>query len=143
MSEGLRLAALHHTEVARELAVFWAAVSSTGESVLGRSPSNNARAEVVGELVIEFQKVEELRSKLQWPTARMCNLLLRPPPGRAWLADRLDEAEWQLRVELVARWEAKAELEALWSLAARVRGFVLNDVDGPSSLATSMSAVAE
>jgi hypothetical protein len=143
MSEGLQHVALRHTEVARELAAFWAAVSSVGESVLGRSPSNTARAEVVGELVIEFQKVEERGSKLEWPTARMCNLLLRPPSGWAWLADRLDEAEWQLRVELAARQEAKVELEALRSFATRVRGFVLNDADGPSSLATSMSAVAE
>jgi hypothetical protein len=39
---------------------------------------------------------------------RICDLLLGPLTGRARLADRLDEATGQLRVEL----------EALWTLAA-------------------------
>jgi hypothetical protein len=38
--------------------VFQVAVSSAAESVLGRSPSDTAHVEVVGELVTEFQKVE-------------------------------------------------------------------------------------
>jgi hypothetical protein len=54
LSEGMRLAALRHTEMAGELAVLWAAVSSATESVLGRSPNNTFRLEVVGELVVEF-----------------------------------------------------------------------------------------
>jgi hypothetical protein len=54
LSEGMRLAALRHTEMAGELAVLWAAVSSTTESVLGRSPNNTFRLEVVGELAVEF-----------------------------------------------------------------------------------------
>jgi hypothetical protein len=54
LSEGMRLAALRHTEMAGELAVLWAAVSSATESVLGRSPNNTFRLEVVGELAIEF-----------------------------------------------------------------------------------------
>jgi hypothetical protein len=50
----MRLAALRHTEMAGELAVLWAAVSSATESVLGRSPNNTFRLEVVGELAVEF-----------------------------------------------------------------------------------------
>jgi hypothetical protein len=56
LSEGMQLATLHHTEMARQLAAFCAAVSSAVESVLGRSPGNTARAEVVGELVAEFKR---------------------------------------------------------------------------------------
>jgi hypothetical protein len=77
------LAALHHTEMARELAAFWAAVSSVAESVLRRLPSNTAHAEVVGELTAEFQKVEGPRLKLELLAARICDLLLEPPPSRA------------------------------------------------------------
>jgi hypothetical protein len=55
----------------------------------------------------------------------------------------LDEVAGQFRVELATRREAEAELEALWSLAAQVRDFTLDDADGPSSLATSMSMVAK
>jgi hypothetical protein len=57
LSEGMRLATLHHTKMAKELAMFWAVVSSTAESVLGCSPGDTTRVEVVGELVTEFQTV--------------------------------------------------------------------------------------
>jgi hypothetical protein len=53
------------------------------ESVLGRSPNNTTRAEVVGELAAKFQKVEGCRLKLKWHAARICDLLLGPPPSRA------------------------------------------------------------
>jgi hypothetical protein len=143
--EGMRLAAICHTEMVVELAAFWAAVSSTAESMLKRSASNIACTEVVGELAAEFQKVEGCRSKLERPAARICDLLLGPPSGRACLTDRLDEAAGQLREELAAQWEAEveAELEALRSSAARVQDLVLGSVDGSSSLVTSMSVVAE
>jgi hypothetical protein len=59
------------------------------------------------------------------------------------LVDRLEEAVEQLRVEQATRREAKVELEALWSLVAHVWDLKLDDADGPSSLATSMSMVAE
>jgi hypothetical protein len=52
-SEGMQLAALRHTEVAGELAT-WAAMSSTVELALGRSPNEVFRVEVVGELVAKF-----------------------------------------------------------------------------------------
>jgi hypothetical protein len=49
----------------------------------------------------------------------------------------------RLRVELGARREADAELEALWTSVAWVRDLVLESADGPSSLAASLSTVAE
>jgi hypothetical protein len=98
----MRLAALHHTDMAGELTAFQAMVSSAVESVLGRSPSDTSRAEVVGKLATEIQKVEDRCSRLDWPSARICDLLLRPLPSRAQLDNRLDEAARQLRVELAA-----------------------------------------
>jgi hypothetical protein len=41
------------------------------------------------------------------------------------------------------RREADAKLEALWTLAMRVWDLVLGSADGPSSLETSLSVVAE
>jgi hypothetical protein len=87
----------------RELAAFRVVVSSAVELVLGHSPNNVAHAEVVGELVAELHRVEGHRVKLERPTAKICDLLLGPPPGRAWLADHLEEAVGHLRVELGAR----------------------------------------
>jgi hypothetical protein len=52
--EGMRLATLRHTEMARELDVLQAAVSSVAKSMLGRSPSDVVCLELVGELAAEF-----------------------------------------------------------------------------------------
>jgi hypothetical protein len=114
----MRLAALHQTEMAGELAAFQVAVSTTVESVLGRLPNDTFRVEVVSELATEFWKMEDWRSWLEQPAARISNLLLEPPSDRARLADRLDEAAEQLRMELAARREVDAELESLWTSAA-------------------------
>jgi hypothetical protein len=57
--------------------------------------------------------MEDRCSWLEQATTRICDLLLGPPTDRAQLADGLDEAARQLRVELVARREADVELEAL------------------------------
>jgi hypothetical protein len=54
LSDGMRLVALHHTEMAEEHAVLWAAVSSATESMLGSSPSDTFRVEVVSELAAKF-----------------------------------------------------------------------------------------
>jgi hypothetical protein len=43
LSEGMWFATLHHTEMARELAMLWAVVSSAMESMLGHSPSDTFR----------------------------------------------------------------------------------------------------
>jgi hypothetical protein len=69
--------------VAEELATFRAVVSFATESVLGCSPGNTVYAEVVNELVNEFQKVEMHHSKLEQPVAQIYDLLLRPSSSRA------------------------------------------------------------
>jgi hypothetical protein len=46
-------------------------------------PRNTACVEVVGELAAELQKVDGHHSKLKRLAARICDLLLRPPPGQA------------------------------------------------------------
>jgi hypothetical protein len=83
LSDGKHLAALHHTEMAEELVVPQVVVSSTVELVLGHSPSDNFHVEVVGELAIEFQKMEERRSWLERPATRICDLLHGTPSSRA------------------------------------------------------------
>jgi hypothetical protein len=98
LSDGMKLAALRHTKMARELTVFRVAVSATAKLVLEPSPSGTSRTEVVGELAAKFLKVEDQRSWLGWPTARICNLLLGSPPGQPnWLivwTRPLDSLEW-------------------------------------------------
>jgi hypothetical protein len=82
LSEGMHFAALHYTKMAEELAMLWAAVSSVVESVLGCSPNDTFHVEVVGDLVAKFQKLEEWRSWLERPTARICGRLLGLPPSQ-------------------------------------------------------------
>jgi hypothetical protein len=87
--------------------------------------------------------VEDHRSWLERPTTRICDLLLRLLPGRAWLADHLNEAAEQLKVELAAQREVEAELKALRCPTAWVWDLVLGGANGLSSLATFMYVVAE
>jgi hypothetical protein len=87
--------------------------------------------------------MEDQRSRLEWPTMRICDLLLGPPSGRARLVNHMDEATEQLRLELATWWEADAWLEARRTSVARVRDLVLGSTVGPSSLAASMSMAAE
>jgi hypothetical protein len=54
LSKGIQLAALRHTEMEGELATLRPAVSFAVKSVLGRSPSDTFRVEVVGELAVKF-----------------------------------------------------------------------------------------
>jgi hypothetical protein len=53
----------------------------------------------VGELVAEFQKLEEWHSLLERPNKRIYDLLLGPPLSRAGLADHLDDTAGKLGVE--------------------------------------------
>jgi hypothetical protein len=46
--------ALYHTKMVEELAVLWAAVSSTAELVLRCSPNETSLVEVMNELVAKF-----------------------------------------------------------------------------------------
>jgi hypothetical protein len=43
--------------------------------------------EVVDELIVEFRWQEEWQSRLERPSASICDLILGPPSGRARLAD--------------------------------------------------------
>jgi hypothetical protein len=101
----------------RELAALRAVVSSTVEMALGRSPDETFQVEIVGELVVEFRKLEGQCSRLEQLGVRIYDLLLGPPPSRARLDDHLEEAVGQLGVELAAWREVDAELEALWTSA--------------------------
>jgi hypothetical protein len=87
--------------------------------------------------------MEDPHSWLEQTAMRICNLLHGPPTSRDRLANRLDGAIGQLRVELATHREANAEPEALWTLAVRVQDLVVGSADGPSSLAASMSTAAE
>jgi hypothetical protein len=82
-------AALHHTRMFGELAALQVAVSSIVELVLRCSPNETSRVEVMNELVAKFQRWEELCSRLDGPGARICDMLLGPPPSQARWADRL------------------------------------------------------
>jgi hypothetical protein len=62
-------------------------VSSTSEFALGCSPNETFQVEVVDELIAEFQKQEEWRSRLERPGARAYDLIMAPPSGRGRLAD--------------------------------------------------------
>jgi hypothetical protein len=84
LSEGMRITALHHTEMVGELAILHAAMSSAVELVLGCSPDKTFWVEAVGVVVAEFQKLEERFSRLEQPSVRICDLLLGP---RARLAN--------------------------------------------------------
>jgi hypothetical protein len=56
----MRIAALFHTEMAKELAMLWVVVSSAVELALGCSPDETFRLEVVGELDAEFLRLEDV-----------------------------------------------------------------------------------
>jgi hypothetical protein len=115
------------------LAALRVAVSSTVELALGCSPNNTFLMEVVGERCLQLQR----------PATMIYDPLLGPPPSQARLASSLDKAAEQLRVQLAARQEENVELEALRTSTARVWDLVLDNADGPSSLAASMSTVVE
>jgi hypothetical protein len=89
------------------------AVSSATDSTFRHSPNQIFCVEVLGEPATKFQRLEEWCSRLEWFAANICDPLLRPPPGRPRLSDRLDEAARQLRAEVATRQVADAELEAL------------------------------
>jgi hypothetical protein len=141
--ERIRAAAIHHIEMVGELAVLWVAMTYAIELVLGRSPDETFRVELMDKVVAQFRKLEELCSQLEQPSASICDLLLGPPPDQARWADRLDEAIRRLEVELTTRWQVDAKLEALQTLAAWVWDLVLDNIDGPSSLLAYLSMVVK
>jgi hypothetical protein len=58
----MQLATLRHTEMVEQFVTFQALLTSAAVSMLGCSPSDTSRVELVGELVTKFQKVEGRRS---------------------------------------------------------------------------------
>jgi hypothetical protein len=76
--ERMRVAAIHHIEMVGELAALQVAMTSIVELVLGCSPDETFRVEIVDEMVAQFQKLEELCSRLERPDVRICDLLGRP-----------------------------------------------------------------
>jgi hypothetical protein len=80
LSEGMRHATLRHNQMVGELAALQVVVSSATESALGCSPNDTIHVEVVGELVTEFQKLEEWHPRLERLAMRIYDLLLGPPP---------------------------------------------------------------
>jgi hypothetical protein len=111
--------------------------------VLGHSSNETFWVEVTNELVTKFWRLEELCSQLKGPGARICDLLLGPLPSQARWADHLDEATRWLEVELATRCQVDTELEALRTSTALVQDLMLGNVNGSSSLAASLSLVAE
>jgi hypothetical protein len=83
LSEGMWIASLCHAEMAQELASLRAVVPSSAEVMLGLSRKKAFRVEDVDELVAEFQKQEEWQLRLERPDAKVCDLILGPPSGRA------------------------------------------------------------
>jgi hypothetical protein len=67
----------------------------------------------VDELVAEFWKQEKRWSCLERHGTSVCDLILGPPFGRAWLADRLKEVARLLGAKQAAQWEMDTDLEAL------------------------------
>jgi hypothetical protein len=83
VSEEMWVTALCHAEVVRELAMLQAAVSSVVKLVLGHSPDETLQVEDMDELVAEFQRLEELFSRLERPGTRIYDLVLGLPLGQA------------------------------------------------------------
>jgi hypothetical protein len=95
LSEGLRLA-LYHTKMVGDIAALPAVVSSAMELALRRSPNDTFHVEVVGELVAEFQMLEE---PAPWATeegSMTCSLgchLVEPNWPIVWMR-LLDSLGW-------------------------------------------------
>jgi hypothetical protein len=84
--ERMRAAAIHHIhhiEMDGELATLHLIVTSVVELVLGCSPNETFWVEIADELVAQFWKLEELWSRLEWPSVRIYDLLLGPPSDQA------------------------------------------------------------
>jgi hypothetical protein len=76
-------ATLRHTEMARELTAVQSAVSSAAELVLANSPNETSWVELMNDMVTQFQRLEELCSRLLGPGAMICALLLGLPLNQA------------------------------------------------------------
>jgi hypothetical protein len=143
LSARMCTAAFRYTKMIGELVALWAAVSSTVELVLGRSPNETSQVEVTNELVTKFQRWEELCSWLEGPDMKICALLVGSLVSQARWTDHLDEATEWLEVGNAQWHQVNAKLDALHASAVLVRDLMLGDVDRPSSLAASLSMALE
>jgi hypothetical protein len=109
----MQIGALRHAQMIKELLMLQVVISSATEIVLRRLPTKTLRVEVVDELVAEFWKQEKRWSRLERHGTSVCDPILGPPFGRAWLADRLKEATRLLVAKQAAQWEMDTDLEAL------------------------------
>jgi hypothetical protein len=74
LPDGMRIAALCHVEMAAELAMLRATVSSASEFMLGRSPNKTFQVEIVDELITKFRRQEERCSHFERPVTWVCDL---------------------------------------------------------------------
>jgi hypothetical protein len=86
----------------------------------------------MNELGAKFLRLEESCLWLEGPDARICILLLGPPPGQAHWADCREEAARQLETALVERHQVDGELEALRTSTTLVQNLVLGKAGRPS-----------
>jgi hypothetical protein len=140
LSTRMRAAALCHAGVVRELAVLRATVSSAADLVLGHSPDETSRVEVMTKLTTNFRRLEELCSQLEGPSTRICGLLLGGPPGKAQWPDHLDEATGRLEADFAERRQVSIKLVALQTSARLVQDLVLANIDRPSPLVACVGA---
>jgi hypothetical protein len=81
--EKMWAASICHIEMAGELAALQTTVTSVAESMLGCSPDETFRVEIMDELVTQFQKLEDLCLRLERPDVKIYDLLLVLPPDQA------------------------------------------------------------
>jgi hypothetical protein len=109
----MRFAAACHTEMAMQLAVLRAAVSSATQPVLGRLPTEAFQADVMGVMLAHFWEQVERCLRLENSSSRVCNLTLGPAHDRVQLTICLEEAIGQLQAMQEDHREAVVELRAL------------------------------
>jgi hypothetical protein len=137
------IATARHTEMAWQLAVLRAVVSSTMQSEPRCSLTKTFQMCVMEEMLAEFQEQVERCLRLEGFGMRICDLILGPPFGWVQLVDHLEEAIGRLQMEPAGHREANAELEALWNSTSRVRGLVLGRSIRMSSLSMTVSSAME
>jgi hypothetical protein len=67
-------------------------VSFATQSVIGHSPTEAFQADVVGEMLTEFQEQAEWYLCLENSDTRVCDLIRGPLFNRVWLTDHPEEA---------------------------------------------------
>jgi hypothetical protein len=129
--------------MAGQFATLQVLVSFTAQSMLGRSPTEAFRLDVLEEMLTEFQEQAEQRHRLKSSGIRICDLILELPSGQVRLANRVDEVLRRLQVKQAEHREMDIKREGLWSSIVQIWDLVLGGPDGTSSLASSLSSATE